>query len=278
MDRFTAKPKKQQGFSLIELAIVTAIIAILAAVSVTVVNRLRTRARTAEGIRHVYQIKKAIDSWSKECGGYPIRTYGGGFTQLRRIIDRQPPTFPLGLPQKFPSTAMCDAVSLESFINSNMLRGTCDIVSDSGCVAQVAHASGGNIGALFVSHETGPGYAPDCSEDDGTIKLGWNYVLLGDLSNPQNRPVSVVCANLLFGGSSSTSSLTVVVNSGGVFGLQQISDGAGMVGPDGAALPDACPCGAWCEDHLRNEAGCCKSCMDATGVKHDSIPAMNIKY
>jgi len=179
----------------------------------------------------------------------------------------------MGLPSKFPSGSMCDAVSLQDYIGSDMQRGTCDLTTDPGCVSKVSSSNGAQFGSLFVAHSTGPGYAPDCNAN-AAINLGWDYVLLGDITQPSRRPVAVVCGNLLY----DNSTVTVVINGAGVIGPLQVTDGSGTVGPDAIPLPDACLCGAWCEDHVHNDTGCCQPCTDNTGLRHEGLPSIKIKY
>lgn len=266
--------KSQRGFTLIEMVIVVAIIVIMAGTGFSVFMRFKERNQVGQGIRQVYQIKKALDSFARECGGYPIRTFGGSWNQLRVIVDRQAPLFPNGLPMKYPSRSLCDAVSLNDYINSNMLRGTCDL-DDAGCGENVSQSVNVNFGSLFVAHSSGTGYAQSCNASDGTTDLGWNYVLLTDSADPTLKPIPVLCANVIVRGGSNTDSMTVVINGGGVANNVQTIDGAGMIGPDGALLPDACACGAWCEDHLRSNTGCCQTCTDAAGITTDG---MGYKY
>ena len=266
--------ENHRGFTLIEMAIVVAIIAIMAATAFGVFLRFKQRNQVGQGIRHMFQIKKSLDSFARECGGYPIRTYGGPWNQLRVIINRQPPLFPFGLPQKYPSGAQCDAVSLQDYIASNMFKGTCDIQT-AGCTEKIAKNHGANFGTLFVADSAGGGYAQDCNATDGSLDLGWNYVLLADPTQAFLKPIPVICANMLVQDSSSYDSMTVVINGSGVVGAVRTVDGAGMLGPDGGLLPDACTCGAWCEDHLHNRTGCCQTCTDAAGVTMDG---MGFKY
>lgn len=273
MNSIHPRTRNQKGFSLIELGIVVAIIVILASVANTMFIKFKQRSRIGEGIRQLYQIKKSLDAWSKECGGYPKRTLGGGFNQLSAIIDRQPPSFPLGLPRKFPSDSRCDAVSLQDYIGSDMQKGTCDLSTDPGCSGKVSSSNGAQFGTLFVAHSSGPDYAPLCNAN-AAINLGWDYVLLGDVTQPARRPVPVICGNLLY----DNSTISVVINGAGVYGATSVPDGSGTIGPDAMLLPSACPCGAWCEDHVHNDSGCCQPCTDTTGVRHDGLPSIKLKY
>ena len=262
----TRTTRNELGFTLMELAIVAAIVVILALVGTPVLLRFKERNRTAEGIRQLYQIKKSVDFVARECGGYPIRNLGGGWAELRRIINRDAPLLPLGLPRTFPTTAMRDAASLQDYVKGSMLKGTCDLTNPT-CSSDVASSTGGNFGSLFVKHDAASTYAADCNEDDGTTILGWNYVLLADYGAPTSKPVPVVCGNIKY----RNSSVTAIVNGSGIVGAVRVADGSGMVGPDGVALPDMCTCGAWCRNNINNETGCCKTCTDAMGVEHEGI-------
>jgi hypothetical protein len=214
-----------------------------------------------KGIARVYLLKKAFDGFERECAGYPIRTLGGDADELLRIIDRQPPAYPLGLPQTYPTSRMCDAVSLMDFINTDLKKPVCN-ASDAECLKK-AGGDAADFNSLFVEDSGGPGnVAGNCSVSGKDFISGWNYVLLTNPSAPMERPVPVVCANVYL---KDGKSVTVVVNSEGTARGHNVPDGAGMFGPDGAGLPNACPCGAWCSNNITGETGCCDTCTDSAG-------------
>ncbi|NVJ66892.1 MAG: pilin [Gammaproteobacteria bacterium] len=63
--------KKNQGFTLIELMIVVAIVAILAAVAIPAYQDYTARAQVAEGTATAGAIKTGISEWYASRGAYP---------------------------------------------------------------------------------------------------------------------------------------------------------------------------------------------------------------
>ena len=74
--------KKTQGFTLIELMIVIAIIGILAAVAIPSYNDYLARAQVTEATGLTNGMKTAIKEWYSDRGGYPAApgSIGGGTT------------------------------------------------------------------------------------------------------------------------------------------------------------------------------------------------------
>jgi prepilin-type N-terminal cleavage/methylation domain-containing protein len=267
--------RNQYGMTLIELLIVVAIIMILAMVGSPLLIRFKNHRMVSAGIDRVYQLKKAVDEMAKECGGYPIRNLGDSFAQFRAIIDRKKAGGML--PYKFPLGTKCSSTSLQEYIHgsgatqSNLLISTCEIGSP-GCAGQIHSGVGEDFNGLFVGDAGGPGnIAQNCNVSTGGNVTGWNYVLITDTTNPTNKPIPVVCANVIF----KDSSVTVLLNGGGVDGGRQVTDGSGTLGPDGNVVPNFCPCGAWCSNNDSADTGCCDDCVDTLGVKHSG---MGFKY
>jgi len=63
--------KKQSGFTIVELLIVTVVIAILAAISVVAYNRIQQRGRDAQRKNDVATLQKALELYHADNGGYP---------------------------------------------------------------------------------------------------------------------------------------------------------------------------------------------------------------
>jgi len=63
----------RRGFTLIELMIVVAVIAILTTIAVPLYQNIQSRARTAKAQADVRSIASAIVQYSAYCGGYPGR-------------------------------------------------------------------------------------------------------------------------------------------------------------------------------------------------------------
>jgi len=64
--------KKQQGFSIIELLIVIAIIVLLAGISVIALNSQQAKARDAKRINDIRQIRTALEFYSSDEAQYPV--------------------------------------------------------------------------------------------------------------------------------------------------------------------------------------------------------------
>ena len=73
--------RKQQGFTLIELMIVVAIVGILAAIAVPAYQDYMTRAKVSEGISAVDQIRTAVADFYTSQGHFPqTNSMGNGTT------------------------------------------------------------------------------------------------------------------------------------------------------------------------------------------------------
>ena len=66
--------KQNKGFTLIELLVVISIISILSVVVLSSVNEARARARDAQRIRHLNQLRMALELYYDEFGQYPNNT------------------------------------------------------------------------------------------------------------------------------------------------------------------------------------------------------------
>lgn len=72
--------KKQQGFTLIELMIVVAIIGILAAVALPAYQDYTTRAKVTEGIGMASAAKLAVSDFRTSMNAWPNNNTSAGFT------------------------------------------------------------------------------------------------------------------------------------------------------------------------------------------------------
>lgn len=94
----------KRGFTLVELVVVVAIIAILSAVVITNINSSRSKARDAKRISDIAQIQLALEQYFNRCGVYPAAggTYanpssnscptGISFTSFISVIPKDPKT------------------------------------------------------------------------------------------------------------------------------------------------------------------------------------------
>ena len=72
--------KKQQGFTLIELMIVVAIIGILAAIAIPAYQDYTRRAQVSEGLSLAAGVKTAVAEFYQESGGWPADNTTAGLS------------------------------------------------------------------------------------------------------------------------------------------------------------------------------------------------------
>ena len=77
--------KKQQGFTLIELMIVVAIIGILAAIAIPAYQDYTIRAQVSEGLSLASGAKAAVSEYYMDSGDFPIPTTKPVFRPPQRL-------------------------------------------------------------------------------------------------------------------------------------------------------------------------------------------------
>ena len=80
--------KKQQGFTLIELMIVIAIIGILAAIAIPAYKDYTIRAQVSEGLSLASGAKAAVSEFYMDSGVFPIDNNEAGISAPAEIIGR----------------------------------------------------------------------------------------------------------------------------------------------------------------------------------------------
>jgi type IV pilus assembly protein PilA len=80
--------KKQQGFTLIELMIVVAIIGILAAIAIPAYKDYTIRAQVSEGLSLASGAKAAVSEYYMDSGDFPISNDEAGISDAAEIIGR----------------------------------------------------------------------------------------------------------------------------------------------------------------------------------------------
>jgi len=80
--------KKQQGFTLIELMIVVAIIGILAAIAVSAYQDYTIRAQVSEGLNLAGGAKEAVSEYFMDRGAYPTTNAMAGLSAAASISGK----------------------------------------------------------------------------------------------------------------------------------------------------------------------------------------------
>ena len=80
--------KKQQGFTLIELMIVVAIIGILAAIAIPAYKDYTIRAQVSEGLSLASGAKAAVSEFYMDSGVFPVTNAEAGISAAAEILGR----------------------------------------------------------------------------------------------------------------------------------------------------------------------------------------------
>lgn len=80
--------KKQQGFTLIELMIVVAIIGILAAIAIPAYQDYTVRARVSEGLNTSASGKLAVSEYVQSLGAFPTNNQQAGMAQAASYASK----------------------------------------------------------------------------------------------------------------------------------------------------------------------------------------------
>jgi type IV pilus assembly protein PilA len=88
--------KKQQGFTLIELMIVVAIIGILAAIAIPAYKDYTIRAQVSEGLSLASGAKAAVSEFYMDSGAFPTSNDEAGISAAASIVGRYATTVEVG--------------------------------------------------------------------------------------------------------------------------------------------------------------------------------------
>ena len=80
--------KKQQGFTLIELMIVVAIIGILAAIAIPAYQDYTIRAQVSEGLNLAAGAKAAVTEFTQDRGTFPVSNDEAGIAPAADIVGK----------------------------------------------------------------------------------------------------------------------------------------------------------------------------------------------
>ena len=90
--------KKQQGFTLIELMIVVAIIGILAAIAIPAYQDYTIRAQVSEGLNLAAGAKAAVSEYTMDVGDFPTTNAVGGLSAAASINGKYVTSVTVGGP------------------------------------------------------------------------------------------------------------------------------------------------------------------------------------
>jgi len=145
--------KKQQGFTLIELMIVVAIIGILAAIAIPAYQDYTIRAQVSEGLSLSSGAKAAVAEFFQDSGAYPTTNLEAGLA-----------TLPTAINGKYVSSVAVTAVGATGVIT--VLFGAAD--------ANVALSAGpAELTLTATGTPTGGSIVWDCAAGGGGMEPRW---------------------------------------------------------------------------------------------------------
>ena len=135
--------KKQQGFTLIELMIVVAIIGILASFAMSAYQRYTIRAQVSEGLILSASVKAAVAEYFMDRGAWPANNAAAGLVDQNLIIGKY--TANVGVANNVIAITYGNAAHAQIFNETVELTG----ISNLGSVSWTC-ASGGVIEDKYV--------------------------------------------------------------------------------------------------------------------------------
>ncbi|MCG8371331.1 MAG: pilin [Proteobacteria bacterium] len=125
--------KKQQGFTLIELMIVVAIIGILAAIAIPAYQDYTIRAQVSEGLNLAGGAKAAVSEYTMDRGSFPISNSQAGISDADDILGKyvsevevqSDGSIEVTYGREVHNTIDGDTLTLSPFTNAGSIQWTC---------------------------------------------------------------------------------------------------------------------------------------------------------
>ena len=121
--------KKQQGFTLIELMIVVAIIGILAAIAIPAYKDYTIRAQVSEGLSLASGAKAAVSEFYMDSGDFPITNDEAGISAAAEILGR------------YATNVTVGAAGIITVTYNNAGQTHADLIADPGVLVLTPFAS-----------------------------------------------------------------------------------------------------------------------------------------
>ena len=132
--------KKQQGFTLIELMIVVAIIGILAAIAIPAYQDYTIRAQVAEGLSLSAAAKAAVAEFYQDQGTYPTDNNNAGLEAAANISGKYVTSVTVG-----NANGVITVLYNQGDVNANIATATLTLTANDNAGSIDWTCAGGNI-------------------------------------------------------------------------------------------------------------------------------------